>query len=118
MILKNNESSVRKRKYFTNKYLFSLIKTSLFNAKKIGNYTAFYTRINWGMDMLYIYNGLNKLLQLKKLYSSKRIEEACKRALFYDHTELADIAYILNNDLDKLKLDEKTDIQGQLYLDF
>lgn len=103
----------RKAKYFTDTFLFSLIKTSLLEAAKFGNNTSFYIRIYWGLEMLYTFDEITNLFQRIKKYSVKRIDEAVKRALFYHQSALETIEHVLVNNLDKLGLDENVDINGQ-----
>jgi len=103
----------RRSKYFTDTFLFSLIKTSFHEAAKFGNNTSFYMRIYWGLEMVHIYDEITNLFQRLKKYSVKRIDEAVKRALFYHQSDLETIEHVLVNNLDKLRLDENVDINGQ-----
>lgn len=117
MTLKGSRVS-NESKYFTNAFFNSTIRTTLREALKIGNDTTTYIRIFWGMEMIQIYDEVNRVLQWIKGYSSVRIEKACQRALFYGYYDLEKIKYILKNDLDKLQLNENTDINGQFFLEF
>lgn len=114
----NDNVAARKSKYFTNTFFNSMIKSSLGEAFKIGNDTSAYIRIYWGMEMVQIFDEVNRMLQGIKKYPPVRIEKACQRALFYGYYDLAKIKYILKNSLDKLELNENTDINGQIFLEF
>ena len=114
----NNDVTARESKYFTNTFLYSLINGSLREALKIGNATSAYIRIYWGMEMVQIYDEVNRMLQGIKKYPLARIEKAFQRALFYGYCDLAKINYILKNSLDKLELNENTDINGLMLLEF
>lgn len=105
-------------KYFTNAFFNSTIQASLREALEIGNDTTTYIRIYWGMEMIQIYDAVNRMLQRVNKYSKLRIEKACQRALFYGCHDLGKIKYILKNNLDKLELNDNTDINGQLFLEF
>lgn len=111
--MKGNES-----KFFANAFFNSTIQTSLNEALKIGYNTSTYIRVYWGMEMILIYDEVNRMLQGLNKYSSARIEKASQRALFYGCHDLEKIKYILKNNLDKLELNENTDINGQLFLEF
>ena len=114
----NNNVTTRESKYFTNTFLYSMIKTSLGEALNIGNETSAYIRIYWGMEMIHIYDEVNRILKGIKKYPAVRIEKASQRALFYGYYDLVKIKYILMNSLDKLELNENTDINGQMFLEF
>ena len=105
-------------KYFTKAFFSATIETSIREALKIGNDTTTYIRIYWGMELILIYEEINRMLQEIKRYSKTRIEKASQRALFYGCKDLGKIKYILTNNLDKLELNEKTDINGQIFLEF
>ena len=114
----NKNTTARESRYFTITFLHSMIKTSLGEALKIGKDTSVYIRIYWGMEMIHIYDEVNRILRGIKKYSAIRIEKACQRALFYGYYDVRKIKYILMNSLDKLELNENTDINGQMFLEF
>lgn len=114
----NKNTTARESRYFTFTFLNSIIKTSLGEALKIGYNTSVYIRIYWGMEMIHIYDEVNRMLQGVKKYSADRIEKACQRALFYGYYDVEKIKYILTNSLDKLELNGNTDINGQMFLEF
>jgi hypothetical protein len=105
-------------KYFTKVFFNNTIETSIEEALKIGNDTTTFIRIYWGMELILIYEEINRMLKGIKRYPKARIEKASQRALFYGCKDLEKIKYILKNNLDRLDLNENTDINGQLYLEF
>jgi hypothetical protein len=105
-------------KCFTKVFFSNTIETSIEEALKIGNNTTTFIRIYWGMELILIYEEINRMLKGIKRYPNARIEKASQRALFYGCKDLGKLKYILNNNLDKLELNENTDINGQKFLEF
>ena len=107
-----------KSEYFTKVFFNNTIETSIREALKIGIDTSTYIRLFWGMEVLLLYDEVNRMLQGIKDYPNTRIEKASQRALFYGCRDLGKIKYILTYNLDELELNENTDINGQLLLNF
>lgn len=69
--------------------------------------------LTWTTTLWELQSSINSFLYLDKLYSEKRLEAACARALFYTYDSIETVKSILVQNLDLLPLDCDTDIFGQ-----
>jgi hypothetical protein len=109
-----DEKLRRKDRFFTTTFLISLIKLIFKAARESGPNALFYMRVYLGTELCYDFEEIMKTFFVLKKYPRKRRAAACLRALFYGKTDdLNTLKQILYKELDKLKLDRKTDIEGQ-----
>lgn len=67
--------------------------------------------------MKHIEQQLMQLLRFASRYSSKRLEDACHRTLYYGYNSIKLVQYVLQHRLDRLPLSPQADIYGQMHFD-
>ncbi len=73
----------------------------------------------WSSSIIETYHSAQDLLRLSEQYSPERVEEACKRAIYYrqDKNNYV-ISWLLEKNYDRLALSTYTDIEGQFLFNF
>jgi hypothetical protein len=82
-------------------------------ASSFGNSTSAIAEIAWAAAQRSAEVAVYSFLRLAHRYSGKRLENACKRVLFYGFDSIDLVKTVLILKLDLLSLDCKTDIYGQ-----
>lgn len=87
-------------------------------ANKIGVESSCFILDAWEKDITRLYRKYRSLFRLCRTYGKYRFEKAAERANFYNRQEPAILSFVLENGLDRLTLDKRTDLYGQKELDF
>lgn len=66
----------------------------------------------WASYLLDAFEHCSRVLRLADRYSTRRLEAACRRALYYGQANYRTIRRILHRGADKLPLEVGTDIWG------
>ena len=83
----------------------------------LGPYTVNFIRALWAPLTNEALKQEGQLLQLAQNYPAVRFEAACRRALFYEcDPDIQVVHMILERKLERLPLDEATDVFGQFLL--
>jgi hypothetical protein len=93
------------------------IKYSLIDqASALGPFVIALVQSLWTDGVLRTADAASRLFHLAELYDPDRLEEACRRSLFYRRTDYPTVERILRQNLDRLPLNPYADINGQLSL--
>ena len=72
-----------------------------------------------GIWVSYLLDGLEhcqRFLRLADTYSKCRLEDACRRALYYGRADYRTVKRILHKGAEILPLDQKTDVWGEEWI--
>jgi hypothetical protein len=108
LLTKKGTWSTRNEHYPTYKaeYLMQTPQYCLKTAKQIGPATHTVVSLLFSEKPLYQLRSVQAILRLEKTVGNKRLEDACKRALFYGDYHYRRIKEILNAALDREALPE------------
>lgn len=73
----------------------------------------------WAESLLELFHDSRQLIELAQRYSPKRLQAACRRAIYYnnDHN-YSIVSLILEHQHDRLPLSPYTDMRGQFLFSF
>ena len=93
------------------------IKNQLLDqASILGPFVTALAQSLWTEGVLSTTEHAVRLFRLAKLYEPKRLDDACRRALFYRKTDYLTVERILYENIDTLPLNPYADLNGQLTL--
>jgi hypothetical protein len=91
------------------------IKTQLLDqAADLGPLAVAFIQSLWTESILGAAEQARGLFSLAHCHETKRLEAACKRALFYQRPDYLTVDKILRENLDSLPLNPYTDVNGRL----
>jgi hypothetical protein len=85
-------------------------------AAAFGQFTTAFVGLLWTEAVLNTNEHAARLFRLAEFYEPKRLDAACRRALFYRKTDYLTVERILHQNLDSLPLNPYADVNGQLTL--
>jgi hypothetical protein len=88
----------------------------LASASSLGPFVTALVQSLWTEGVLSTAEHAARLFRLADFYEPKRLDAACRRALFYRKIDHLTVARILRENLDTLPLNPYADLNGQLTL--
>jgi len=85
-------------------------------ASVLGPFVTAFVQSLWTEGVLSTTEHAVRLFRLAKLYEPERLDDACRRTLFYRKTDYLTVERILRENLDTLPLNPYADVNGQLTL--
>lgn len=104
--------------FFKSLSLISNYHKLVTKADSIGDFTREIAEQAWVKKNMEIAKFVNRFLKLTEKYSATDMENACKRAYFYNCYDYKSLHMILKNGLHKLPVSYDTDLFGQCKFPF